>query len=617
MHKKVPKALQLPLTQQQQPPQEKEEPAAAAVTAATAMGADGQCQRVRRPYHVVMTAASGLYQEWQSRIAYYHYKKQRALHPCSDLGGFTRLFNNVGAQPDHLMDEIPTVIVKQLGHGTCSECDRGFIVMNRPWGVLQFVETEHFRSKIPEEYIFIIETDHMIMVPPENTAAPDRPIGFGFYYMLGTDPKLKPVVEKFLESGIDSATVDAVGPSPVIIHKPLLQKVAKPWWDMSQRMQHDRDAQVIFGWVLEMWGYNLAVRNMGIRHTVSKDIQVEPQGEGTDDMDGKNIYHYTFGLVPKPPFPGARSWRLDKRQYYGAYPSDHLDMPPACTARSGFIIASMWNEAAQHIDGWRSKRSGGQSDVPTDDLRTRLLASTAPEAAPSALGARLRGTGPWAWGAISQLFLFSRGIAYIPGAEPTARGPVGTWKAISGGSGDTVRVTICGASYILTFPDPLRPWGFTAKEEGGGEVASGHLPDQRQHSEDLLPGVSEADTFPSRAAVVGTSGALEGAPLLSEIAGSGPWFWAGSGTLGFMRGGKLITPWGQGVWGVTRGDSERASAEHVFADFAGSQHNVRMHNAPCIRMASRRKADGDVVGIQFAANGVTPAGQCPRQGTRP
>ena len=50
------------------------------------------CNRTRRPYHVVMTAASGLYQEWQSRIAYYHYKKQKALHPCSDLGGFTRLY---------------------------------------------------------------------------------------------------------------------------------------------------------------------------------------------------------------------------------------------------------------------------------------------------------------------------------------------------------------------------------------------------------------------------------------------------------------------------------------------------------------------------------------------
>ena len=37
-------------------------------------------------------------------------------------------------------------------------------------------------------------------------------------------------------------------------------------------------------------GYNIAARNMGIRHTVSKDLQVEPQGTGTDDMDGKFTY---------------------------------------------------------------------------------------------------------------------------------------------------------------------------------------------------------------------------------------------------------------------------------------------------------------------------------------
>ena len=53
---------------------------------------------------------------------------------------------------------------------------------------------------------------------------------------------------------------------------------------------------------------------MGIRHNVSKDIQVEPQGEGTDDMDAKYIYHYTFGLSPKPVFPGSREFKLDKRQ---------------------------------------------------------------------------------------------------------------------------------------------------------------------------------------------------------------------------------------------------------------------------------------------------------------
>ena len=46
-----------------------------------------------------------------------------------------------------------------------------------------------------------------------------------------------------------------------------------------------------------MWGYNLAARNMGIRHTVMKNLQVEPQGTGTDDMENNYIYHYTFGQV--------------------------------------------------------------------------------------------------------------------------------------------------------------------------------------------------------------------------------------------------------------------------------------------------------------------------------
>jgi len=122
----------------------------AAGAGATLPGADpklqlvaGECPPGRRPYHVVMTAATGVYQEWQSRIAYYHYLKQKRLNPCSDLGGFTRLFNTPNAQPDSMMDEMPTLLVKQLGHGRCAECDHGFIVMNRPWGVVQMVQSAH------------------------------------------------------------------------------------------------------------------------------------------------------------------------------------------------------------------------------------------------------------------------------------------------------------------------------------------------------------------------------------------------------------------------------------------------------------------------------------------
>ena len=54
------------------------------------------------------------------------------------------------------MREIPTVLVSQLDRGRCDECDHGFIVMNRPWGLRQFTKLRAF-ADIREEYIFIVD----------------------------------------------------------------------------------------------------------------------------------------------------------------------------------------------------------------------------------------------------------------------------------------------------------------------------------------------------------------------------------------------------------------------------------------------------------------------------
>ena len=63
---------------------------------------------------------------------------------------------------------------------------------------------------------------------------------------------------------------------------------------------------------------------------------------------------------------GGRSWRLDKRMYYGGYPADHLQMPPACTAKSGFIFAGLINEAAQGIKGWPNRVAAPPADDKKD-----------------------------------------------------------------------------------------------------------------------------------------------------------------------------------------------------------------------------------------------------------
>jgi hypothetical protein len=319
--------------------------------AAVVAGPFSKCAR-RRPYHVVLTAASGVYQEWQSRIAYYHYKKLKAEHACSDIGGFTRLLNTPNGQPDGLMDEMPTVVVKQLGHGRCSECDHGFIVMNRPWGVLQFTKLQGY-LQIPEQFLFIMETDHLLLRPVPNEATRTTPVGFGFYYMTYKyDPrKLRPVVAKYH----DPEAVDDVGPSPVIIHKEQLRELAEPWWRLCLTLKQDREADAAFGWVLEMWGWALNAARLGVRHKVLRTFQAEPGGPGIPNLEAYYIYHYTFDLE-------VWNWKWSKRHFMSSYPPP-IEQPPRGAQRSTPRFVKMMNEAMGALQPWRPMRRtrGGSS----------------------------------------------------------------------------------------------------------------------------------------------------------------------------------------------------------------------------------------------------------------
>ena len=90
---------------------------------------DGTCPPGRRPYHTILTAQASVYQEWQTKIFYYHFKKAQAANPCTEMTGFTRLLASAGGNGDSLSAHMPTVTVAQLGH----DKTRGFMVINRPW----------------------------------------------------------------------------------------------------------------------------------------------------------------------------------------------------------------------------------------------------------------------------------------------------------------------------------------------------------------------------------------------------------------------------------------------------------------------------------------------------
>ena len=315
----------------------------------------------RRPYHVVLTAAAGLYQEWQTRLAYYHYKKLKAAHPCSDLGGFTRLLNTRGAAADGLVHEIPTVLVQQLSQGgSCDTCDHNFVVMNRPYGVVQYVGSDEYAA-IEEEYILLMETDHLLLRPIPNVATEATPAAYGFYYMTYRYDarKLKPVISKYH----DPLKVDPVGPSPLLINKAQLARVARPWWELCLRLKRDKPTDKAFGWVLEMWGWALNMARLGISHKVQPTLQAEPGGPGIGSLDGYSIYHYTFDLCVEKPGPRPRAlkaehkpeclWKWSKRDHMAAYPK-LLAPPPAHAHSSTKQFVALINEAIRELGaGWR------------------------------------------------------------------------------------------------------------------------------------------------------------------------------------------------------------------------------------------------------------------------
>lgn len=232
---------------------------AAAASAAAAVATDVQssdvgrrtddiagCPPGRKPYHVILTAQDSTYQAWQTRIMVHHLRRIQRSNPCSEITGFTRLLSSQNGGPDGLMDEIPTVLAKELNQGqSCrhtgeNSCDMGFPVMNRPHAVTQLLA--NLPAQITEEYVLIAETDHVFLSEPPNRATPDAPACFPFGYMNAKAAELRPTVARFAK---DADAVDPCGPSPVLIHLPLLRRLTPEWLRLSFELKRDAEAEKV------------------------------------------------------------------------------------------------------------------------------------------------------------------------------------------------------------------------------------------------------------------------------------------------------------------------------------------------------------------------------------
>ncbi|KAF9598295.1 hypothetical protein IFM89_026562 [Coptis chinensis] len=306
------------------------------------------------PFHVALTATDAPYSKWQCRIMYYWYKKMKEM-PESDMGGFTRVLHS--GSPDNLMDEIPTFVVDPLPAGL----DRGYIVLNRPWAFVQWLE----KATIEEEYILMAEPDHIFANPLPNLAHGRNPVAFPFFYIKPAENEK--VIRKFYPEEKGPVTdVDPIGNSPVIIKKvesslpfylSLMEKIAPTWMNISLTMKDDPETDKAFGWVLEMYAYAVASALHGVQHILRKDFMLQPPWDL--EVGKRFIIHYTYGcdysLEGKLTYGKIGKWRFDKRSYLRGPPPRNLSLPPPGVPESVVTLVKMVNEATANIPGWEAE----------------------------------------------------------------------------------------------------------------------------------------------------------------------------------------------------------------------------------------------------------------------
>ena len=95
-------------------------------------------------------------------------------------------------------------------------------MLNRPHSVSLYIRKGGLRA-MAEEYVYIAETDHVLLKPLPNLAAEESAYGYGFWYMksnVGVTKVLAALADEFPAlRDLQYSQVQTIGPSPVIIAK--------------------------------------------------------------------------------------------------------------------------------------------------------------------------------------------------------------------------------------------------------------------------------------------------------------------------------------------------------------------------------------------------------------
>jgi len=267
------------------------------------------------------------------------------------------------------MDEIPTMVVDPLPQEMVEHS--WYVVLNRPYAFVQWVK----KAKIPEKYVLMAEPDHVMLRPIPNFMTGETPASFPFFYIEPAKEGHALITQKFTGpiSRRELEEIAPIGNSPTFMSFSSMETVMPIWMNVSIAIFKDAEANKVWGWVQEMYGFAIGAWLGGIKKfDLFLHLMAQPPWDTKLDMAVNKpfyILHYTYGMDYKltgeftPGKYGA--WRFDKRSHGGKPIPRHMGDPPEkMTNELVRTLINSFNEATDAIPCW-DKYSADNGKVPT------------------------------------------------------------------------------------------------------------------------------------------------------------------------------------------------------------------------------------------------------------
>ena len=286
--------------------------------------------------------------------------------PGSTMTSFTRILHT--GEPDHLMDEIPTVVVERG-----PKPDEGGPPIQRPTAVIRWLE----QAWPKEDYVLMLEPDHILLRPvPLGNVTRGAPLAF--FFSCAPSPSLggwgvgrpddaarraraadvnieefSEVLEPYLRrAGCAAAAVPRTGNSPSLMHKDDLRRIGPAWSEYSIALHGDAGVRKSVGWVGEMYGFSLAACALGMQFQLqAQELMIHPPFDTA--VGETKIIHFTYGVTlfangsfadPGKTEEAERVFKFDKR-YYKPAKTGLIPEPPPGTFESARRLVASINEA--------------------------------------------------------------------------------------------------------------------------------------------------------------------------------------------------------------------------------------------------------------------------------